>query len=233
MRAVAAPITVLFALLLSLTACAQDSAPAKFKPGMDYQVLPQAVPQRDDSKIEVTEMFWYGCPHCYHFEPEFEQWVSKLPADVSLLKIPAIWRPVMDVHARLYYVADEMGVLDKMHRPIFTAIAKEHQMFATREGRDWKPDLPAIAKLFNENGADGAEAAKLMDSFAVSSRVKQGMANQRAYHLGGTPEIVVAGKYRISTALPGLKGKANGQELMLQVADYLISKERIERDKRS
>jgi len=223
-------ITVLFALLLSLTACAQDSGAAKFKPGMDYQVLPQAVPQRDSDKIEVTEMFWYGCPHCFHFEPEFEQWVSNLPADVSLLKIPAIWRPVMDIHARLYYVADEMGVLDKMHNPIFTAIAKEHQMFATRAGSEWKPDLAAITKLFNDNGTDGAEAAKRMNSFAISSRVQQGMANQRAYHLGGTPEIVVAGKYRISTLLPGLKGKENGQALMLQVADYLIAKERAARD---
>ncbi|WP_193163552.1 thiol:disulfide interchange protein DsbA/DsbL [Microbulbifer hainanensis] len=227
MRAVVAPFTLLFALLLSLTACAKDSG--QFKPGMDYQVLPQAVPQQDDSKIEVTELFWYGCPHCYHFEPALEKWVASLPKDVSMQKVPAIWQPVMDVHARMYYVAEQMGVLDKMHEPIFTAIAKERKMFAVREGRDWKPDLKAIEELFNANGADGARAAKLMNSFSVGSQVKQGMAKQRAYHLAGTPEIVVAGKYRISTALPGLKGKADGQELMLQIADYLIAKERAER----
>lgn len=227
MRAVATPIALLFTLLFSLVACAQESS--EFKPGQHYQVLPQAVPQKDDSKIEVTEMFWYGCPHCYHFEPSLEKWADALPQDVTLLKIPAIWQPVMEVHARLYYVADAMGVMDKMHAPIFSAISQQHRMFATREGREWKPDLKAIEELFNAHGADGAKAAELMNSFSISSQVKQGMAHQRAYHLAGTPEMVVAGKYRISTSLPGLKGKTNGQEMMLQVANYLIAKERAER----
>lgn len=227
MRAVAAPLSLLFALLLSLTACAQDSG--QFKEGQHYQVLPQAVPQKDDSKIEVTELFWYGCGHCYHFEPILESWKKGAPEDVALLKVPAIWQPVMEVHARMYYVAEAMGVLDKMHQPIFNAINNERKMFATREGRDWNPDLKAIEALFNQHGADGAKAAKLMNSFAISSKVKQGSASQRAYQLSGTPEVVVAGKYRISTSLPGFKGKSDGQQMMLEVADYLIAKERADK----
>ncbi|WP_237068081.1 thiol:disulfide interchange protein DsbA/DsbL [Microbulbifer guangxiensis] len=227
MRAVVAPITLLLTLMFSLTACAQDNG--QFKAGQHYQVLPQAVPQRDDSKIEVTELFWYGCGHCYHFEPLLNRWKSDIPEDVTLRKLPAIWQPVMEVHARMFYVADAMGVLDTMHAPIFNAIAQQREMFAERDGRDWNPDNAAIAALFNKHGADGEKAVKLMNSFAVNSKVKQGMANQRAYQLSGTPEVVVAGKYRISTSLPGLKGKSNGQELMLQVADYLIRKERAER----
>ncbi|WP_250460520.1 thiol:disulfide interchange protein DsbA/DsbL [Microbulbifer litoralis] len=227
MRAVAAPLTLLLTLLFSLAACAQDSG--QFKEGQHYQVLPQAVPQKDDNRIEVTELFWYGCGHCYHFEPALKRWKKEIPADVALLKIPAIWQPVMEVHARMYYVADAMGVLDTMHTPIFNAINKQRKMFATRNGREWDPDLKAIEELFNANGTDGAKAAKLMNSFAINSKVKQGMANQRAYQLSGTPEVVVAGKYRISTSLPGLKGKSNGQELMLEVANYLIEKERAER----
>ncbi|MEW5248612.1 thiol:disulfide interchange protein DsbA/DsbL [Microbulbifer discodermiae] len=223
MRVLAAVATLLF----SLVACAQDSG--EFKVGDYYQVLPQAVPQRDTSKIEVTELFWYGCGHCYHFEPILNKWIKDMPADIKLTKIPAIWQPVMEVHARMYYVADAMGVLGKMHEPIFNAINNQRKMFATRDGRDWNPDLAAIEELFNSHGADGAKAAKLMNSFSVNSRVKQGMANQRAYQLAGTPEVVVAGKYRISTSLPGFKGKSNGQELMLQVADYLIAKERADR----
>lgn len=227
MRAVAAPLSLLFALLLSLTACAQDSG--QFKEGQHYQVLPQAVPQKDDSKIEVTELFWYGCGHCYHFEPILESWKKGAPEDVALLKVPAIWQPVMEVHARMYYVAEAMGVLDKMHQPIFNAINNERKMFATREGREWNPDLKAIEALFNQHGADGAKAAKLMNSFAISSKVKQGSASQRAYQLSGTPEVVVAGKYRISTSLPGFKGKSDGQQMMLEVADYLIAKERADK----
>lgn len=220
-------LVAVFTLLFSLVACAQDNG--QFKAGQHYQVLPQAVPQQDDNKIQVTELFWYGCGHCYHFEPLLNNWKSDVPADVELTKIPAIWQPVMEVHARMYYVADAMGVLDEMHAPIFNAINNQRKMFATRDGREWNPDLAAIEQLFSANGTDGAKAAKLMNSFSISSKVKQGMANQRAYQLSGTPEVVVAGKYRISTSLPGLKGKSNGQELMLQVADYLIAKERAER----
>ncbi|SDK44988.1 thiol:disulfide interchange protein DsbA/DsbL [Microbulbifer yueqingensis] len=227
MRAVAAPLTLIFTLLLSLTACAQDNG--QFKAGQHYQVLPQAVPQGDDGKIEVTELFWYGCGHCYHFEPMLNKWEAETPADVELVKIPAIWQPVMEVHARLYYVADAMGVLDKMHQPVFNAINNQRKMFANRDGREWNPDMDAIKALFNEHGADGEKAVKLMNSFAINSKVKQGMANQRAYQLAGTPEMVVAGKYRISTSLPGFKGKSDGQQLMLDVADYLIEKERADR----
>ncbi|MDP5210828.1 thiol:disulfide interchange protein DsbA/DsbL [Microbulbifer sp. 2205BS26-8] len=227
MRAVLAPITMVLAVLFSFAASAQENG--GFKAGQHYQVLPQAVPQKDDSKIEVTEMFWYGCAHCFHFEPTLERWKKNMPGDVTLLKLPAIWQPLMDVHARLFYVADAMGVLEKMHTPIFNAIYTQRQMLAVREGRNWKPDLPAIEALFNKHGADGARAVKLVNSFAINSRVKQGMANQRAYKMTGTPEVVVAGKYRISSSLPGYKGKNNGQELMLQVADYLIAKERAER----
>jgi protein dithiol oxidoreductase (disulfide-forming) len=221
MRALVALLT----MLVSLTACAQENS-GQFQAGQHYQVLDSAVPQDDNSKIEVTELFWYGCGHCYHFEPALKKWQKGMPADVAMKKIPAIWQPVMDVHARLFYVAEAMGVLDKMHTPIFNAIANQRKMFATREGREWQPDLPAIEALFNENGTDGAKAAKLMNSFAITSKVKQGTAKQRAYQLSGTPEMVVAGKYRISTSLPGLKGKSNGQELMLQVVDFLVAKER-------
>lgn len=221
-------VVALFTLMFSLVACAQDNG-QQFKAGQHYQVLPQAVPQKDDSKIEVTELFWYGCPHCYHFEPTLDRWQKDMPQDVTLQKIPAIWQPLMDVHARMFYVAEAMGVLDKMHPPIFNAISQQRKMFATRNGREWNPDLKAIEALFNQHGEDGAKAVKLMNSFAINSKVKQGESRQRAYKLSGTPEIVVAGKYRISTSLPGLKGESNGQELMLQVADYLIEKERADR----
>ncbi|WNZ56461.1 thiol:disulfide interchange protein DsbA/DsbL [Microbulbifer sp. EKSA008] len=227
MRAFLAPITMVFAVMFSLVACAQESG--EFKAGQHYEVLPQAVPQKSNDKIEVTEMFWYGCAHCFTFEPTLERWKEKMPSDVALLKLPAIWQPVMDVHARLYYVADSMGVLEKMHTPIFNTIYTQRQMLAVREGRNWVPDLKAIEALFNKHGEDGAKAAKLMNSFAINSKVKQGMANQRAYKMTGTPEVVVAGKYRISSSFPGYKGKSNGQELMLQVADYLIAKERADR----
>ncbi|WP_299597970.1 thiol:disulfide interchange protein DsbA/DsbL [uncultured Microbulbifer sp.] len=221
-------VVALFTMLLSLAACAQDT-PGKFKAGQHYEVLPTAVAQDDNSKVEVTELFWYGCGHCYHFEAPLKKWQKTMPADVALKKIPAIWQPVMEVHARMFYVAEAMGVMDKVHDPIFAAIAQQRKMFANRDGRNWKPDDAAIAAIFTDNGADGEKAVKLLNSFAINSKIKQGQAKQRAYNLTGTPEMVVAGKYRISTSLPGLKGKSNGQQLMLDVVDFLIEKERAEK----
>ncbi|MCH9691268.1 MAG: thiol:disulfide interchange protein DsbA/DsbL [Gammaproteobacteria bacterium] len=218
----------LFAMFLSLAVYAQSGS-SQFKAGQYYQLLPTAIAQNDDSKIEVTELFWYGCGHCYTFAPSLKKWEKKQPKDVILKKIPAIWQPLMEVHARLFYVAEALGVEDKLNAPLFNAILNQRKTFATRDGRNWNPDLPAIEAFFNEHGADGAKAIKLINSFAINSRVKQGIAKQRGYQLSGTPELVVAGKYRISSALPGLQGKPNGQQLMLDVADFLIAKERAEK----
>ncbi|GMG85993.1 thiol:disulfide interchange protein DsbA/DsbL [Biformimicrobium ophioploci] len=224
MRAVVA----LFSMILSLAACAQDSS--QFKAGEHYQVLPRAVPQANASKIEINEVFWYGCGHCYTFEPVFNGWSAKLPADVDVVKTPAVWQPVMEVHARLYYIAKAMGVLDKMHQPLFNAITQERKTLAIRNGRNWTPDTKAIEDLFNAHGADGAKAVKMLNSFGITSQVRQGQAKQRAYAITGTPELVVAGKYRISASMPGFKGKPGGQQAMLRVAEYLIEKERADKN---
>lgn len=218
----------LFALMFSLVAYAQNNT-GRFEAGQYYQVLPTAIPQDDASQVEVTELFWYGCGHCYTFEPVLKKWQEKQSQDVKLKKIPAIWQPLMEVHARLFYVAEVMGLGDKLHTSLFNAINNERKTFAIRDGREWNPDLPTIQKFFSEHGADGAKAVKLINSFAINSKVKQGMAKQRGYQLSGTPEVVVAGKYRISSALPGFKGKPNGQQLMLEVADFLVAKERAEK----
>lgn len=221
-------VVALFAMFLSLAVYAQSGG-TQFKAGQYYQVLPTAIPQEDDRQIEVTELFAYSCGHCYHFEPLLKRWKKKQPQDVALKKIPAIWQPIMEVHARLLYVAEAMGVADKLHAPLFDAIQNQRKTFATRDGGKWNPDLPAIEAFFNEQGADGAKAAKLVNSFAINSKVKQGMAKQRGYQLAGTPEMVVAGKYRISVSMPGFRGKPNGQQLMLDVVDFLVAKERAEK----
>ena len=198
------------ALAVGLTGIATHAQAANYVAGQDYTVL--ANPEKiEGNKIIVREFFWYGCPHCYHFESKLEPWFKRLPADVDVQRTPAIWRPAMEVHSRAYFVAKQLGVLDKMHIVIFKAMQEEKKALASKE---------EVVALFVNNGSAEADVIKAYDSFSVQSQTRQADARTRNYGVQGTPEIIVNGKYRISTE------DAGSQDNMLKVADFLIAKER-------
>lgn len=200
-------------LMLPLAACAESGAEGspEYKAGEHYQILPRVIKTRDASKIEVVELFWYGCGHCYTFEPMLQKWAEELPADVDFWQSPAMWRDVMVLHARAFYVADYLKVGEKMHMAIFEALNRD---------RNPLQDQAAIRKLFVANGVDAEAFDKAFDSFAVTSSTRLADARARNYKITGTPEMVVNGKYRISGRMAG------SQQGMLKVASYLIAKER-------
>ncbi len=196
-------------LLLPMMACqATDNEP--FQAGVHYEVLPQAVPTVDPGRVEVAEVFWYGCSHCYDFEPKIEGWLESLPAYAVFTRVPAIWHKDMTLHARAYYTARAMDVLDKVHIKIFEAMNLKKQRLATET---------EIAELFAGEGVDKASFSKTFNSFGVNQSVRVGESRQRGYRTKGTPELVVNGKFRISTKHVG------SQEKMLEVATYLVEKE--------
>lgn len=196
---------------------AAPKAPAAIEEGKQYEVLEGAAKPVPGEKIEVTELFWYGCGHCYAFEPILEPWVKKLPADVKFTRSPAMWptrRPgmpedLMKTHAKLYYAALAMNAVDKLHQPLFDALQKE--------GKGMYEDAE-IAAVVKAAGVDGDKFVATMKSFAVNSQVTQADARQKAFKLSGTPELVVANYYKISAS------NAGGQKEMLDVADFLIKK---------
>lgn len=207
---------LLIGSFLPFMAQAQDaSAPQtsgeKYQAGKHYQVIPVPVRTADPDKIEVNEVFWYGCPHCYHFEALLEPWAKKLPADVDFERTPAIWRPAMEVHSRAYFSAKQLNVLDSMHTIIFKAMQEEKKALGSEND---------IAALFVAHGIDDAAIRKAYNSFSVQSLTRQADARVRSYGVQGTPEIIVNGKYRISSSDTG------SQEAMLDVANFLIEKER-------
>ncbi|WP_439135425.1 thiol:disulfide interchange protein DsbA/DsbL [Pseudomaricurvus sp.] len=205
----------IFALMVSLVACADDQAAAPaFKAGTHYVVLDNPVRTMDPSKIEVTEVFWYGCGHCFQFEPIVHQWAEKQPADVDFERSPAMWNDAMKVHAHAFYVAKALGILDKVHQPLFNALNLERKRLA---------DVDELADFFADYGVDEETFEKTYKSFGVTSQVKQADARARSYKITGTPEVVVDGKYRISARMAG------GQKEMLDVADFLVAKIRAER----
>jgi thiol:disulfide interchange protein DsbA len=200
-------------LLMPLLACAQDGA-TRFVEGEHYDLVSPVQRTRNPEKVEVVEFFWYGCGHCYNFEPLLKQWKKTLPDDVDFVPSPAMWNAGMELHAQAYYAAQAMGVLDTMHDAIFAAMNVDRKRLGS-EGE--------IAELFVANGVDRADFDKAFASFGVASQVRQAGARAKGARITGTPEMMVAGKYRISTR------KAGSQANMIKVAEYLIDKERAAR----
>lgn len=197
-------------LMLGPIACAQSGS-EPYQEGVHYTQLSQPVRVQNPKKINVTEVFWYGCGHCFTFEPMVKAWSSKLPEDVVFHHSPAMWNGLMRLHAQAFYTAKALKVLDKVHQPIFDALNLERKRLAS-EGE--------IEQLFVKHGVDAEKFQKAWSSFGVRSQVQQADARARAYKISGTPEVIVNGRYRITT------GMAKGQANMLKVAEFLIEKER-------
>jgi thiol:disulfide interchange protein DsbA len=200
-----------FFLLLLLPASLGCAEGEQYKAGVDYEVLPQVIRTVNPNKIEVNEIFAYSCSHCYNFESVLHPWQESLADDVDVQRTPAVWHPDMEVYARAYYSALALKVLDKVHMPIFEAIHVRKE--AVKSEKD-------IAKFFVAAGIDSVKFSQVFNSFGMTSMVNQGKARMRGYRTQGTPEMVVNGKYRISSRMTG------GFDGMIKVADFLIAKER-------
>lgn len=197
------------ASLIGMTATATAAEP--IEAGKQYVELSSPVPVSKPGKIEVVELFWYGCPHCYHFEPTINPWIKKLPDDVHFVRIPAMFGGVWDAHGQLFVTLESMGVEDKVHAAIFDAIQKQGKKLA-------KPD--EMAEFLATQGIDKDEFLKTYNSFAVKGQVEKDKKLAMAYQISGVPTMIVNGKYRFDI------GSAGGPDQALQVADQLIAKER-------
>ncbi|MCB1615395.1 MAG: thiol:disulfide interchange protein DsbA/DsbL [Pseudomonadales bacterium] len=190
---------------------AQANAPVHYQAGTDYIVLDNPIRVADPSKIEVVEVFWYGCGHCFHFEPIIEPWVKQLPEDVNFVPMPVIWNETTELHARMFYTAKQLNKLDELHSVLFNAMNIEKKKLTKQS---------VIQQLFEKQGIDKKDFENAFSSFSVSSQVRLAGSRVQSYGIEGTPEIVVNGKYRVSARLTG------SQEKMLEVVDFLVNVER-------
>ncbi|MCF8197957.1 MAG: thiol:disulfide interchange protein DsbA/DsbL [Sulfuritalea sp.] len=154
--------------------------------GKDYQSISPPL-ATDSSKIEVTEFFWYGCPHCFDFEPVLGTWLKKLPPDVSFRRVPAIfpnnqWAPA----ANLYYSLEAMGLLEQLHGEIFKATHIERKRLSNEKIlHEWLATKGVDIKKFRETSS----------SFGVKSRVAQARRLTLASGMTGVPSLMVNGMY--------------------------------------
>lgn len=197
---------ICLALLAPFAASAQQ-----WVEGTHYRVVERAQDRPADGKVEVMYVFWYGCPSCYNLETPLNRWLQDLPEYVDFKRIAASMAPSWRVHARAYYTAQSLDVVETMHPRMFRAIHLERNALGS-------PD--AIAALFREHaGVDEETFRQAYNSFGVETRMRRGDQQTRRYRLGGVPAMVVNGRFVTD---PGM---AEGHEQMVRLVDYLARKE--------
>jgi thiol:disulfide interchange protein DsbA len=206
MKSLKLALSMLISLFIVTTASAVE-----YQEGAAYQLIVPAQPTSIEGKIEVAEVFSYGCSHCYRFEPILERWLKTKPKNVEFIRIPAIFSPQLELYARAFYAAEALGALDKIHKPFFDAIHLQKLPLN---------DEAAIGDLFEKNGVSRADFIKAFRSFSVDAKMRRAAELGKRYGIQATPSMVVNGKYRLD---PGMTGGANG---MMNVVDYLAAKEK-------
>ena len=195
------------ASLFGMTATAAEPIEA----GKQYVELSSAVPISTPGKIEVVEVFWYGCGHCAQFESTLNPWVEKLPADVKFVRIPVLFGGLWNVHGQMFITLEAMKVEHQVRDAVFNSIHKEGKKLTTPE---------EMAEFLAGQGIDQDAFLKTYNSFGVKGQMEKAKKLAMAYQISGVPVMIVNGKYRFDL------GSAGGPEAALKVANFLIAKER-------
>lgn len=175
-----------------------------------YETLTPPQPTQHADKIEVIEFFWYGCPHCYSFEPELASWLKTLPGNVEFIRQPAVFNELWGKHAKAYFVAEALGVVDKVHADLFDAVQNKKEKLDTEE---------ALAKFFSDHGVDEAKFHEAYQSFVVDAKMRQAPVIASRYGITGVPAVIVNGKYLTNGPLAGSHKK------MIDIMNQLIKQE--------
>lgn len=196
---------------LSASAGALLPNPEPIAEGFDYIRLKDPQPVSTGKKIEVLEVFWYQCPHCWQLEPELELWAKALPADVQLRKLPAVMSERWIPAAKLYFALNELRLTGKLHGKVFDAYHVQKLDLN-------KPEV--LGAWVERQGVPRAKLERSMNSFSVAASVKHAEKQVAAYQLEGVPAIVVDGKYVTSPSIAGSRAR------MFEVVDQLVAKAR-------
>jgi thiol:disulfide interchange protein DsbA len=194
------------ALLIAAPALAQR-APVN---GQDYFDLNPPQATESPGKIEVTEFFWYRCPHCYALEPQLASWLKQLPKDVQFRRVPAVFSDEWAIDARIFYTLDSLGQEERVHRALFDAI---HQQGGVRlKGEAY---AKWVADWVAKQGVDAKKYDEAYRSFSVSTKVRRATQMTNAYKFDGVPAMAVQGRWIV-----------NASNTMLSTTSYLIDQSR-------
>lgn len=181
----------------------------RYQSGTHYFPIHPAQPGRVGDRIEVVEAFSYACGACAAFEPQAREWRKRKPANVQFTLLPVQYNPTWEMFARAYYAAAALGIAEQGHQALFDGVHVQRSLRT----------LDDVAKVYAQYGKTAQQFLAATRSFGVDAKLKQAKLMVPRYQVEGTPTLIVAGKYRITTK------SAGGYAQMFDVADFLIAKE--------
>ena len=182
---------------------------AEYKLGRDYRMIDNPVQVRQDGIVEVTEAFWYGCNHCYNFEPSINAWEARLDNGVRLEKMPITWGGIHQLHAALYYTIESLKLDPSTHSAVFVTIHKEGNFLQNQK---------AIESFLEKFGVAPEVTTQYMSSFGVRQKVNRSIKYGKQVKVTGVPMMIVDGTYIIES-----KGSFGD---MLKVVDHVVNLQR-------
>ena len=185
---------------------AQAGAPVEV---VDYQTLGKPIALARTGKIEVIEFFWYGCPHCFAFEPTLESWIARLPADVHFRRVPVGFDALKQIHQRIFYTWEALGLVDQMHVKTVARFHVQHRPINS---------LGDMLGFERENGLDADKVQQAWDSFSVQTRCRQANQLEDDYDIDRMPEMAIQGRFT-ATAQPEA-----GPASVLATTDWLLDR---------
>jgi len=206
-------------LLLAQAEVPAESQDWKFEEGTHFfRMVPTQPTVGGADKIEVAEIFWYGCNHCYDFETYVGRWLENKPANVRFVRIPAVWNPLVKLHAQLYYTEEVLVNNGKIANPeqFRAAIFAEYHRRGNRMASE-----SAIQAIFERHGVSAEDFTSTWNSFEVAQKLRVAQDLARRYSIASVPTIVVNGKYRTSAV------EAGGYPSLMNLIDELIARESV------
>ena len=206
-------------LTLILFSCSSEDSPEtqtenskeKYKLGVHYELIDNPTVVRDPSKVEVIEVFWFGCNHCYALEPYLTRWKKDMPEGVNFSKSPATWNEVLKTHARIYYTAKALGIEQQFIPATFNTIQNEKRMLTGNSELEY---------FFKGFGIDKEKYRSVTNSFGVTNAVDQADKRMRQWDISGVPVLIVNGKYRVGAS------REVRTDQLFDVVNFLIEKEK-------
>ena len=199
------------ALFLALLLPLSGARAEDFAEGIEYETLAAPVRTSDPNQVVVTEMFWYGCPHCFRFEPYINRWKENIPEGVVLEQVPSVLNPSWMEHARAYFALTMLdGDTDKAHQAVFNAIHLQNRSLN---------NVDQMARFIAEQGLDEKAFRDHYHSFPVDTLIRKNRQKERRYGHRGVPAVIINGKYRTSASMAGSNAR------MIKVIDYLVARE--------
>jgi thiol:disulfide interchange protein DsbA len=179
-------LTIAFSAVFALMTALAFAQAAKFT-----QLAAKQPTSSPEGKVELAEVFMYGCPGCFGLEPHFAAWIEKKPDYVNVVRVPAPWNPAATLHARAYYTAEILGKLDEMHADFFTEIHEKRNMLDTED---------KLAEFFGRYGVADKSFRDTFKSFAVETKVRRAAELIKLYEISATPGLIINGRHKPNLA---------------------------------